>query len=100
MTILLVEPDDDLVALLTFLLRRDGHDVLTARDAPSAQRRLSTKPAALVIAAIELGQGSGWSLCEQLASAGDTPVLLLGEPARPEDHARALELGAAAYLTK
>ena len=54
MTILLVEPDDDLAALLTFLLRRDGHDVMTVRDEASAQRRLSTKPATLVIAATAL----------------------------------------------
>jgi two-component system response regulator MtrA len=99
MTILLVEPDTALADLLGFVLRREGYEVMTARDEAAATSRLRTKPPRLVITETALPAGSGWALCQALRTAGETPLLFLGSGAE-EEAARALEAGGDAYLRK
>jgi DNA-binding response OmpR family regulator len=98
MPLLLVEPEADLAEMLVFLLRREGHDVLTARDEAGATRRLAAPPPQLVITETELPQGSGWALGRAVRQAGATPLLFLGRGLAADEMARALEAGGDAYL--
>jgi DNA-binding response OmpR family regulator len=98
--ILLVEPDEDLREILMYLLRRAGHEVLAARDEPSACARIAAKAPRLVITEVALPEGSGWTLCQQVVAKAEAAILLLGESGDEDPRVRALELGAEAYMPK
>jgi|SRR5579884_153215 DNA-binding response OmpR family regulator len=100
MSVLLVEPDADLLDLLTFMLRREGHDVICAKDEATALVRYREQRPILVLAATELADGSGWSLCHAIRRDGGTPVILIGKVQGEDETVRALEGGADAYLAK
>jgi DNA-binding response OmpR family regulator len=100
MQVLVVEPDNDLLYILEFLLRRAGYAVLTARDGPTAQRLWQQQAPALVLTETDLPGLSGWALCRTVRAAGTTPLVFLSSATSDADVAHGLALGANAYLTK
>ncbi|MCH8542638.1 MAG: response regulator [Alcanivorax sp.] len=102
--ILLVEDDPLVGELLEYLLKREGFDVLWARDGRAAQKAIGEE--GLFVAAIldvMLPYVDGYSLVAQLrghATLSDIPVLMLTARAQEQDVVRALEMGADDYLVK
>src|SRR5207253_2384291 len=66
MAILVVEDDLDLLDILCFALRREGHDVITARDAEGAleiwKSNTSQNEPQLVLIDADLSNVGGWGL--------------------------------------
>jgi two-component system KDP operon response regulator KdpE len=101
-TILVVEDDADIVALLSDLLGAAGYRVLTAGTATEAQRILRAFRAQLVIAdALLPASGEGrWSVLDPiLAAAGDAPVVLCSAH-DPQEYADYAAHGCTAFLAK
>src|SRR5579871_32870 len=100
MSILVVEPDHDLLDLLIFLLRRASYDVITARDSASALRMWQQQAPDLVLLETDLPGGSGWDVCEAIRAVDETPMIFLSRASSEADIVRGLLLGADDYVTK
>ena len=108
-TVLLVEDDDEMRALLGAALRRDGYRVVEAEDGGDALEwlglgALDAAPAhfpALIVSDILLPRATGLEIleCVRLA-ARSVPVLLVTGFGNAPTHARAMELGAVGVLDK
>lgn len=102
--ILLVEDDPLVGELLDYLLKREGFEVLWARDGRAAQKVINENSHFVAaILDVMLPYVDGYSLVAQLrehAELSDIPVLMLTARAQEQDVVRALETGADDYLVK
>lgn len=101
--ILVVDDDRDLRGLVDFRLRKAGHEVLTAADAPSALALVDERGRPdLAILDVMMPGMSGLDLLVELRKRdglADLPAIFLSARILPEDIAAGRMLGAT-YLTK
>jgi response regulator RpfG family c-di-GMP phosphodiesterase len=99
--ILIVDDEPGLRETLALFLRRDGHEVATAGDVPSALGVLVERPVDVVLADLVMPGESGLTLLARVREAYPTVqvVLVTGEPS-VDTAAEALRLGAFDYLSK
>lgn len=100
-SILVVEDDAELVALLRRVLSEQGYSVLTARDGRSGLAKAIEKRPDLIILDIGLPFKNGLEVIEELRRRGlDSSTLMLTGRARVSDRVSGLEAGADDYLVK
>ena len=100
-TVLVVDDEDQIRALLLSTLRFAGYDVLEAADGASALGVLSGSDVALVVLDVGLPDIDGFEMVRLLRSRNVvTPVLMLTARVEIEDRVRGLKLGADDYVTK
>lgn len=100
-TLLLVDDSEELRLLVTEILRREGFaHVDTASCVKETNAYFLQKEPDLLILDINLPDGDGFSLLQQIRTISDVPVLCLS--ARDEDNDRLLGLGLGAddYMVK
>ncbi|HVN43369.1 MAG TPA: response regulator transcription factor [Steroidobacteraceae bacterium] len=100
MKILIVDDDADLLALVGFALTHSGYLVVKAPNVQTAMTEFTREAPDLAILDINLPDGSGFGLCEEIRRHSRIPVMMLTARGEEEDLVRALELGADDYLTK
>lgn len=101
--ILLVEDDPDISRGLAIRLKAKGYDVVAAPDATVAMTMALREQPDLVIMDIGLPGGDGHMVMDRLTRntrTAATPVIFLSARAQQSDIQRALDQGAAGYLTK
>ena len=100
MKILLVDDDPDLLDLLTYALRREGFDIITAADGREALQCWRAEEPDLVVLDLTMPRLSGFEVCRQIREAGPTPVILLTSSTGEEDVVQGFQLGADDYVRK
>ncbi len=100
MKVLWVDDDRDLLAVVSFALRRDGYDVIEAADGPSALKRWQADRPDIVILDIGLPGMNGFEVCKRIRAEAATPIMLLSGLTSENNIARGLRLGADDYVTK
>lgn len=102
-TILIADDEPNIVISLEFMMKREGHRVLVARDGAEALAAIRDERPALVLLDATMPELSGFDVCEAVradpAIAG-TRILMLTAKGRETDMARGLGAGADAYVTK
>ena len=100
MSILIVEDDADLLDILCFTLRREGHEVIAARDGAIGLQLWRQKDPRLVLLDVDLPKVNGWEVCRQIRAESNTPILMLTAARSDADIVRGLDSGADDYITK
>jgi two-component system, NtrC family, response regulator AtoC len=99
--ILIAEDDDLTLELLATVLRREGHEVVTATDGREALDRMAAGGFDLVLSDIQMARASGLELLQAVTlNFPDTPVILITAYAEPGAAMDAIAGGAADYLAK
>jgi two-component system OmpR family response regulator len=98
--LLLVDDDEDILALLTRFFRKHSHIVSTAKNSAEMFAALTKQSIDLVILDVMLQNEDGFSVCRQLRTTSQIPVIMLTAVADHTDRVVGLELGADDYLTK
>lgn len=98
--LLLVDDDEDILALLTNFFRKHGYAVSVAQDGVAMFTALAQQAVDLVILDVMLQREDGFSLCRRLRTASTIPIIMLTAVADQTDRIVGLELGADDYLTK
>jgi DNA-binding response OmpR family regulator len=100
MTIMVVEDDSDLQDVLAFALRRNGYDVVVARDGAAALVRWKEDNPDLILLDVDLPKVDGWTVCREIRSQSSTPIVMLTAASAEQDVIRGLEIGADDYVIK
>jgi DNA-binding response OmpR family regulator len=100
MAILVVEDEADLSDLLSYILRRAGHEVILAFDGETALRMWKERDPELVLLDIGLPRKNGWEVCRTIRNESTTPVMILSGADAEEDVIHGLDIGAEDYMTK
>jgi len=100
-SILLIEDEQELCAVLTKRLNKHGYVVETASDGVTGYKKAVGVPFDLIILDIALPQRNGFDVCRDLRQAGlATPILMLTARTQVADKIVGLKLGADDYVTK
>ena len=100
-TILIIDDEEDLRRLLTKLLALEGHRILEAGDARSAQEILNKEDLQVVITDVKLPDVSGIDLIPRIKAINPfTEIIVLTAYGTIHDGVRAIKEGAFDYITK
>jgi two-component system, OmpR family, alkaline phosphatase synthesis response regulator PhoP len=103
-TVVIVEDDEHIAYLLSYLAQKEGFIVERIADGRAASERLGKTPVPdLVLLDVMLPYADGFELLVKLrATAGwqRVPVIIVTSKVHEQDAVRALSLGADDYLTK
>ncbi|MFL5734146.1 MAG: response regulator [Chloroflexia bacterium] len=100
MKILMVDDDPSLVKILSFLLKDEGYEVVTATTGPDALQVLSQQWVDLVILDVMLPRVDGFEICRRVRETNRVPIIMLSARGSTEDRVRGLLDGADDYLPK
>ena len=99
-SILVVDDDDDIRALVGELLERAGHLVIKAPDGESALKLFYSRQPDLVVLDVSMPGLDGWEVLKRIRELSDVPVLMLTARAEELEKVRGLRAGADDYVTK
>ena len=101
--VLIADDEPNIVISLEFLMKREGYQVLVARDGPQALEAIQRERPHLVLLDVMMPGKTGLEVC-QAVRADDTlaavKIVLLTAKGRDTDIAKGQALGADAYVTK
>ena len=98
--ILVVEDEESYSDPLSYLLRREGYDVVVAETGPAALAQFDSNGADLVLLDLMLPGLSGVDVCRRLRQRSSVPVIMLTAKDSEIDKVVGLEIGADDYVTK
>lgn len=101
--VLIADDEPNIVVSLSFMMKREGYDVLVARDGTEALETIRRERPSLVLLDAMMPGMTGFDVCEAVrADSGlrETRILMLTAKGRETDIARGLGAGADAYVTK
>ena len=103
-TVLIIEDDEQIAYLLTFMLEREGYTVVGATDGQIAHDIINDiKPPKLVLLDVMLPFIDGFDLIKLIRSKDnwqDVPVIMLSAKSQENDIVLALDAGANDYVVK
>jgi DNA-binding response OmpR family regulator len=101
--ILIADDDPDILALVSFRLRRAGYDIVEARNGEEAVQLALERRPDLVILDVMMPRVDGYEATRRLRQheeTSQTPVILLTARVQDVDVARGFEVGADDYVRK
>ena len=101
--ILVADDEPNIVISLEYLLKREGYQVLVARDGQEALDAITREQPDLVLLDVMMPKKSGFEVCQEIKAdpaLGVVRILMLTAKGRDTEVAKGLALGADAYMTK
>ena len=102
-TVLIADDEPNILISLEFLMKREGHAVLLARDGDEALALIRAERPALVLLDVMMPGKTGFEVCAEVradeALAG-IKIVMLTAKGRDTDVAQGKGVGADAYVTK
>ena len=101
--VLVADDDDDILALVTAVLERSGHEVIAAHDGAEALALAHRRRPDLAVLDIAMPELDGLEVLRRLrmdTGTSDLPVVLLSARAQETGVVRGFASGASAYVRK
>ena len=101
--VMIVDDEPNIVLSVEFLMKRAGHEVVTAGDGEEALRVLAETKPDLMILDVMMPNKNGFEVCTDVRAnpeTADLPILMLSAKGREAEREKGLALGANAYITK
>jgi two-component system, OmpR family, response regulator RegX3 len=99
-TVLVVEDEESFIEALTVGLRREGFEVVVARDGLDAIALFDRHKPDLVLLDVMLPKMSGIDVCRQIRTRSKVPIIMVTAKGAEIDTVVGLEVGADDYVTK
>lgn len=100
MEILVVDDDPDIVDIISYSLRKDGHRVIAGHDGQEALDLARKHHPDLAILDVMMPKQNGFEVCRRLRQETLMPIILLTAKGEEADKVWGLDLGADDYMTK
>ena len=101
--VLIADDEPNILISLEFLMKREGHQVLVARDGEEALQLIRSERPALVLLDVMMPRKNGYEVCQAVRadeSLAGIKILMLTAKGRDTDVAQGLGVGADGYMTK
>src|SRR5215469_13472473 len=99
-TLLIIDDDQELCAMLAEYLGPEGFLTLSAATGPAGLEQLARAPVDLVVLDVMLPELSGFEVLRRIRAANRVPVIMLTARGEEVDRVVGLEMGADDYLAK
>lgn len=98
--ILIVDDETRIVDILSYNLRKEGYETISAHDGETGLKLAIAENPDLVLLDIMMPGLDGYEVCKQLRKVSQVPVIMLTAKAEESDKVMSFELGADDYITK
>jgi len=101
--VLIADDEPNIVVSLEFLMKREGHQVLVARDGEQALALIRSERPDLVLLDVMMPRLTGFEVCQAVRAdpqLAGTKILMLTAKGRDTDVAQGRGVGADDYMTK
>lgn len=98
--ILIIEDDRVLNRGVTFALKKDGHNVISAYSKKEGMQEILNNKIDLLLLDINLPDGNGIELCKEIKDKVDFPIVFFTANDTEEDMIRGFEIGCDDYIAK
>jgi len=101
--ILVVDDDPYILMSLEFLMKKNGYDVIVARNGTEALDLLEKRVPNLVLLDIMMPDVDGYAICKHIKSnkkLKEAKVVFMSAKSKEADIQKGLDLGASLYITK
>ena len=101
--ILIADDEPNILISLEYLMKREGYQVLLARDGTEALAAIVRERPSLVLLDVMMPGKTGFDVCQAVRAdetLADMKIVLLTAKGRDTDVAKGLALGATDYMTK
>ena len=98
--VLVVEDEESFSEALTFMLEREGYEVVVAPDGNSALEEFDRAGPDIILLDLMLPGLPGTEVCRQIRTRSQVPIIMLTAKDGEVDKVVGLELGADDYVTK
>jgi DNA-binding response OmpR family regulator len=101
--ILIVEDDPSVLRATSYILEKEGYEVLTAQNGLEGLKKAKDSNPDLLILDVMLPGIDGFEICHSLRGepeTADLPILMFSAKGQEADKATGLKVGANFYLTK
>ncbi len=98
--ILVVDDEKPIVEIIKYNLEKEGYRVITAFDGEEALNMVEVEDPNLIILDIMLPKKDGFTVCREISSKWNIPIIMLTAKEMEMDKVLGLELGADDYITK
>ena len=98
--ILLVDDEESIQTLLAYPLRKEGYEVVVARDGREGLDEFAGGRFDLVVLDVMMPRLDGIEVCRRLRSRSQVPIIMLTARDDEVDKVLGLEIGADDYITK
>lgn len=99
-TVLIIEDEQTIANIISFNLKRDGFDVLTAYDGVSGLDMALSGQADLILLDVMLPGIDGFEILSKVRKKSDVPIIMVTAREEERDKILGLENGADDYITK
>ena len=99
-TLLIIDDDQTLCAMLAEYLGPEGFSTTTAASGPAGLEQLARTPVDLVVLDVMLPELSGFEVLRRIRASNRVPVIMLTARGEEVDRVVGLEMGADDYLAK
>ena len=100
-TVLVVDDEKTIVDILSFNLKKEGFDIISAYDGESALEQYSQNRPDLILLDVMLPVLGGFDVCRRIRENDKTtPIIMLTAREEETDKVLGLDLGADDYITK
>jgi DNA-binding response OmpR family regulator len=100
MRALIVDGDPDLLDVMTYAFRREGHAIVAAATGPQALERFRDAHPDIVVLDLKLPELDGFEVCRQIRLKSEVPIIAVSASRDEADILRGLRLGADDHLSK
>jgi DNA-binding response OmpR family regulator len=98
--VLIIDDDADLLQLAGLLFKKEGAQVMTARDGLEGISKLFTFRPHLIILDVMMPGTNGFEVCQRIRHVSDAPLIMLTALNHEQEMLRGLESGADDFLSK
>lgn len=101
--ILVVEDEEHILKLVTFLLEKENYSVIQARNGKEAVFKAKAEYPNLILLDIMIPKMNGFEVVEKIRedfALKQVPVIILSSKSQFEDKIKAVDLGVVDYVTK
>ena len=99
--VLIVDDEKNIVDILSFNLKKEGFEIVTAYDGEAALDQYSRNNPSLILLDVMLPLLDGFEVCRRIrASDKTTPIIMLTAREEETDKVLGLDIGADDYITK
>jgi len=100
-TVLIVDDEKNIVDILSFNLKKEGLETITAYDGEAALAQYSSKRPDLILLDVMLPRIDGFEVCRRIRENDRiTPIIMLTAREEETDKVLGLDIGADDYITK
>jgi DNA-binding response OmpR family regulator len=99
-TVVLVEDEQSIGALVRSYLEREGYQVVWVRSGEEALTEITRHPVRLIVLDVGLPGVDGFDVCRQIRGRSTVPIIMLTARDEEADRVAGLEVGADDYVPK